>query len=155
MLRQADGAGLSGRNMICPRACVQVLPIHRLLTHHLMCTIRLHLILRSSLQLLQGKAANAEWHSFFPVAAESGSLAGRFHGTIAASKLHAKTGTLAGVAALSGYYKNLVFSIMANCADAHVEDPDAEIRAAVDQVALALCAFVDEEEHRQRTTARL
>lgn len=74
----------------------------------------------------------------------------RFHGTIAAGKLRAKTGTLGGTAALSGYYKDtLVFSIMVNNvvhADSH-----AEIVAAVDKVAVALCAAADDA----RATSRL
>ena len=65
----------------------------------------------------------------------------RFHGTVAAGELRAKTGTLGGTAALSGYYKGLVFSIMVNNvvhAGSH-----AEIVAAVDRIALTLCAAAD------------
>ena len=65
----------------------------------------------------------------------------RFHGTIAAGELHAKTGTLGGTAALSGYYKDIVFSIMVNNV-AHAGS-HADIVSAVDQVAVALCAAAD------------
>lgn len=65
----------------------------------------------------------------------------RFHGTVAAGELRAKTGTLGGTAALSGYYKDIVFSIMVNNV-AHAGS-HAEIVSAVDQLAVALCAAAD------------
>ena len=65
----------------------------------------------------------------------------RFHGTVAARELRAKTGTLGGTAALSGYYKDIVFSIMVNNV-VHAAS-HSEIVAAVDQVAVALCCAAD------------
>ena len=65
----------------------------------------------------------------------------RFHGTVAAGELRAKTGTLGGTAALSGYYKDIVFSIMVNNV-VHAAS-HSEIVAAVDQVAVALCCRAD------------
>jgi hypothetical protein len=49
------------------------------------------------------------------------------------------------VSALSGYYQGLVFSIMLNSAGAHV-DTHAEIVEGVNEVALALCDFVDAQQ---------
>jgi D-alanyl-D-alanine carboxypeptidase/D-alanyl-D-alanine-endopeptidase (penicillin-binding protein 4) len=120
---QADGSGLSKQNQISPLACVQ---------------------------LLQSKAADTTWRNFFPIAGMSGTLAGRFHSSPAAGKLHAKTGTLHGVSALSGYYKNLVFSIMVNGATAHVAS-HSEIVEGVDKIALALCAVADAREQAVET----
>jgi hypothetical protein len=65
----------------------------------------------------------------------------RFRGSVAAGELRAKTGTLGGTAALSGYYKDIVFSIMVNNV-AHAGS-HADIVSAVDQVAVALCAAAD------------
>jgi D-alanyl-D-alanine carboxypeptidase/D-alanyl-D-alanine-endopeptidase (penicillin-binding protein 4) len=72
-----------------------------------------------------------------PVAARSGTLAGRFVGTPAAGRLAAKTGSLAGVVALSGFATDardelLAFTILVN-------DPrDAVARLLVDRVAVVL-----------------
>ena len=108
---------MCSKNWICPRACVE---------------------------LLQAKASCHEFYTFLPVAAESGTIAARFHGSRAAGQLRAKTGTLGGTAALSGYYKGICFSIMINNvvhAGAH-----SEIVAAVDAIALELCAAADSDE---------
>ena len=109
-LRLLDGSGMCAKNWVCPRA---------------------------SIQLLQGKAGDETFAGFLPVAGRHGTLAARFHGTPAEGVLAAKTGTLGGVACLSGYYRDVVFSIMVNNvvhAAAH-----EEIVEAVDAVALALC----------------
>jgi D-alanyl-D-alanine carboxypeptidase/D-alanyl-D-alanine-endopeptidase (penicillin-binding protein 4) len=54
-----------------------------------------------------------------PVAGRSGTLASRFGGTAAAGNVHAKTGTIIGGAALSGYGttgsgRAFVFSVIVN-----------------------------------------
>lgn len=66
----------------------------------------------------------AAWHDALPVAGRpgpltGGTLAGRMRGTAAAGNVHAKTGTLTGVTALSGYARapggrTLVFSSVFN-----------------------------------------
>jgi serine-type D-Ala-D-Ala carboxypeptidase/endopeptidase (penicillin-binding protein 4) len=110
----ADGSGLSRHNLISPEALVQTL--------RLMANSPLASIYRASL----------------PVAGESGTLKNRF---ITPNRviLQAKTGTLSGVAALSGYvevpnYEPLVFSIMVNQSDLSAP----KVRSAIDEIVLLL-----------------
>jgi D-alanyl-D-alanine carboxypeptidase/D-alanyl-D-alanine-endopeptidase (penicillin-binding protein 4) len=65
----------------------------------------------------------------------SGTLADRFANTPLRGRLRAKTGTLSGVAALSGYLENpgretIVFSILVN----HSDRPAATLREAIDEI---------------------
>ena len=72
----------------------------------------------------------AAWYKALPIAGVDGQLVGgtltnRFRGTKAANNLHGKTGTMAGVNALSGYVndttgRRLVFSIVSNNATSNV-----------------------------------
>jgi D-alanyl-D-alanine carboxypeptidase/D-alanyl-D-alanine-endopeptidase (penicillin-binding protein 4) len=55
------------------------------------------------LQRMDGQDTAATWHASLPVAAQSGTLKARMRGTAAAGRCAAKTGTLIGVSALSGY----------------------------------------------------
>jgi D-alanyl-D-alanine carboxypeptidase/D-alanyl-D-alanine-endopeptidase (penicillin-binding protein 4) len=85
-----------------------------------------------------------EWRNFLsllPVGGEDGTLAGRFTGAAETGRVHAKTGTLAHVAALSGYAQRrdktwVAFSILVNNYDGQA----AEIRKAMDRV----CALIME-----------
>jgi len=74
-----------------------------------------------------------------PVAGVDGTLEARFKGTRAQGKIHAKTGTLEQVNALSGYMdlpsrKRLVFSIIGN----NHPLKERQGAATVDQIALAV-----------------
>ncbi|MCB0828212.1 MAG: D-alanyl-D-alanine carboxypeptidase/D-alanyl-D-alanine-endopeptidase, partial [Solirubrobacterales bacterium] len=76
-----------------------------------------------------------------PVAGRDGTLADRMKGTAAAGRCHAKTGTLTGVSALSGYCYNrsgrkFAFSILMNS----VRDTYAA-RAAQDRIAALIAAL--------------
>jgi len=74
----------------------------------------------------------ATWYAALPIAGEpaplvGGTLRSRMVGTPAAKNLHGKTGTLAGVNALSGYVndlsgRRLVFSSISNSAASNVSD---------------------------------
>jgi serine-type D-Ala-D-Ala carboxypeptidase/endopeptidase (penicillin-binding protein 4) len=88
---------------------------------------------RQIAQLLENVKAEPwfkAWYDALPIAGADGTLVGgtltnRFRGTLAANNLHAKTGTLTGVNALSGYVtdttgRRLVFSIVSNNASANV-----------------------------------
>jgi D-alanyl-D-alanine carboxypeptidase/D-alanyl-D-alanine-endopeptidase (penicillin-binding protein 4) len=73
-------------------------------------------------QMLQAAIATPWFDQLFaslPVAGRSGTLAGRFRGTAAEGVVHAKTGTIIGGIALSGYGttaggRRFVFSIVVN-----------------------------------------
>ena len=90
-----DGSGMSVYNRISPRALV-------------------HLLLFAHTQ-----DWGADWRATFPIGGVDGSLRRRFSGTSLEGKIFAKTGTLKGVNALSGYMiaasgETLAFSIIAN-----------------------------------------
>ena len=93
--RMADGSGLSRRNLATPRALVDTL---------------------RAMYYAPGKDT---FYASLPVAGVSGTLRNRMRRTPAQGVVLAKTGTLRGVRALSGYLNNprygtLVFSILAN-----------------------------------------
>ena len=75
--------------------------------------------------MLEHVGVDSELARSLPVAGESGTLAGEFVGGPAEGRLMAKTGTLAGVRALSGFMPDedglMTFALMFN--GAAVEDP--------------------------------
>ncbi|HBB34993.1 MAG TPA: D-alanyl-D-alanine carboxypeptidase/D-alanyl-D-alanine-endopeptidase [Cyanobacteria bacterium UBA8803] len=112
---QADGSGLSRRNLVSPLALVQ------------------------TLQAMAKTPVAAIYRASLPVAGVSGSLQNRFRATPAQGVLQAKTGTMTGVVALSGYldvpgYQPLVFSILVNQSN----QPVPTLRQAIDEIALLL-----------------
>ena len=110
-----DGSGLSHLNLVAPSAVL------RLLEH----------MYRSPLR--------DRWVALLPVGGIDGSLATRFGGDPRGASVHAKTGTMNHVSALSGYLlppngSRYVFSVLVNgyiC-------PPAEIRAVVDKILMTL-----------------
>lgn len=110
----ADGSGLSRHNLISPEALVQ------------------------TLRLMANSPAASFYRQSLPVAGESGTLKNRFS-TANRVILQAKTGTLSGVSALSGYlevpnYEPLVFSIIVNQSDLSAP----KVRSAIDEIVLLL-----------------
>ena len=112
-----DGSGLSRRDLVTPAATVQLLIY----------------------------AARQPWGAAFeeslPVSGVDGSLADRFQNTPAAGLIHAKTGSLSHVNALSGYGqtekgKRFVFSIFCN----NHNLPGSKALAAIDGVVQAIAA---------------
>jgi len=88
----ADGSGLSRQNLTTPRAIAQIL-------HHMV--------------------NNRDFRNSLAIAGVNGTLARRFKDSTASGSLQAKTGTLLGTTALSGYatpanYPEVVFSILIN-----------------------------------------
>ncbi|MGL5060777.1 MAG: D-alanyl-D-alanine carboxypeptidase/D-alanyl-D-alanine endopeptidase, partial [Microcoleus sp.] len=111
----ADGAGLSRHNLVSPEALVQ------------------------TLRLMANSPVASVYRASLPVAGESGTLKNRFNSTSNRVILQAKTGTLRGVSALSGYvevpnYEPLAFSIIINQSDR----PSAQLRGAIDEIVLLL-----------------
>lgn len=110
-----DASGLSRQNLVSPEAIVQTLK-------------------------LMAQTPQAEiYRASLPVAGISGTLRRRFLNTAAQGHLQAKTGTVTGVSALSGYldvpsYQPLVFSIMVNQSDQSV----ITLRQAIDEIVLLL-----------------
>ncbi len=91
-----NGSGLNDVNRVSPRLVAQVLS---------------HMHRRTDLR--------PEFVSSLAVAGESGTIHGRFRDTLAQTRLRAKTGSLTGVSALSGYVATqddevLAFSVMMN-----------------------------------------
>lgn len=111
----ADGSGLSRHNLVSPEALVQ------------------------TLQAMAKSPEAATYRASLPVAGVSGTLRNRFRNTPAQGILQAKTGTLSGVSALSGYldgpnFQPLVFSILVNQSD----QSSTVLRQAIDQIVLLL-----------------
>jgi D-alanyl-D-alanine carboxypeptidase/D-alanyl-D-alanine-endopeptidase (penicillin-binding protein 4) len=110
-----DGSGLSRGTLVSPR-CVT-----------------------SLLSFMDAGPAGAAWESLLPVGGDDGTLAKRFDKSPAAAAIHAKTGGLATVNALSGSLRTrkgqrLIFSIIAN----NQTGPSGEIRRVIDRIGLAL-----------------
>lgn len=108
----ADGAGLSRHNLVSPEALVQTLRV---------------------------MASSNIYRASLPVAGISGTLKSRFQNTPAQGIVQAKTGTMSGVVALSGYlnaasYEPLVFSILVNQSDLSA----TAIRQAIDEIVVVL-----------------
>jgi serine-type D-Ala-D-Ala carboxypeptidase/endopeptidase (penicillin-binding protein 4) len=119
-LRILDGSGLARNNLITANAMVQLL-VH--MSRH-----RYGQVFRDAL----------------PVAGIDGTLRNRMRGTVAASNVRAKTGTLTTVSALSGYLttlagERLAFSIIINN---HMDEVDAH-REYIDPVLILLASFND------------
>lgn len=114
----ADGSGLSRHNLVSPEVIAQTLSV--------MASPQYAAIYRASL----------------PVAGVSGTLTNRLQNTPAQGIVRAKTGTISGAVALSGYinapnYEPLVFSIIVNQSDQSA----ATIRQAVDEIVLLLVSL--------------
>lgn len=110
-----DGAGLARQNLITPSALVQ------------------------TLQTMSQQPEGSLYRASLSIAGVSGSLRNRFQNTPAQGILQAKTGTLTGVSALSGYvsptqHPPLVFSFMIN----QSKDSTSAQRDALDEIALLL-----------------
>lgn len=93
--RQADGSGLSRRNFATPRSLIM------------------------TLRAMYYAPDKDVFYASLPVAGISGTLRNRMKGTPAQGRVYAKTGTLKGVRALSGYmnhpdFGKVVFSILVN-----------------------------------------
>ncbi|MBW4496963.1 MAG: D-alanyl-D-alanine carboxypeptidase/D-alanyl-D-alanine-endopeptidase [Oscillatoria princeps RMCB-10] len=110
-----DGSGLSRQNLVSPEALVQ------------------------TLRAMASSPRADIYRASLPVAGVSGSLKNRFRDTAAQGIVRAKTGTVGGVLALSGYvtppdYQPLVFSIVLN----QSSQPLGTQRQAIDQIVLLL-----------------
>jgi D-alanyl-D-alanine carboxypeptidase/D-alanyl-D-alanine-endopeptidase (penicillin-binding protein 4) len=133
-----DGSGISRHNIITPKTLVTLLKnIYRLrLNDYIACLpvagppkIKRHYIVSIC-------TTGFIW-SVNP--GRSGTLENRFKGTPAEGIVHAKTGTLSGVTALSGYvlrsdYAPVVFSIIVN----NSNKPTTYLRSVLDQMVVWL-----------------
>lgn len=112
-----DGSGLSGHDLVTPRAVVRLL------------------------KYAAGQAWFADWKGSLPVGGVDGSLEGRFADAALKGKVFAKTGTLREVRALSGYVecasgKTVAFSIMVGN---HLPGTNAD-REVMDRIVKAIAA---------------
>jgi D-alanyl-D-alanine carboxypeptidase/D-alanyl-D-alanine-endopeptidase (penicillin-binding protein 4) len=106
-----DGSGLSRGNLVTPHTVVQLL------------------------RYMYGGPLRDKWMALLPVGGEDGTLSTRFAGNGNAARVHAKTGSLSHVAALSGYAQRaegewVAFSILVNNFNA----PAGQVRAVMDRV---------------------
>jgi serine-type D-Ala-D-Ala carboxypeptidase/endopeptidase (penicillin-binding protein 4) len=106
-----DGSGLARLNLVTPAAVVQLL------------------------RYMWTTPQRDAWVSLLPVGGEDGTLSSRFGGTPAAGRVHAKTGSLSHVSALSGYIQRtdgkwLAFSILVNNYNGHT----SEVRGVMDRI---------------------
>lgn len=118
-LRLADGSGVSRYNLLTAGQLVRLLAV---------------LDARPDLR--------AAWRDALPVAGVDGTLSDRMRGTAAEGRVRAKTGSLSGVSALSGYAptaagETLAFSMIVE----FFVGPTDPRRAVQDSVAVALARF--------------
>ena len=118
---QSDGSGLSRYNLVTPTAFVQVLTA-----------------------MARNAQLSAKWMAALPIGGADGTLQHRLTGTAAEGRVRAKTGSLSGVRALSGYVEtatgeHLVFSFLAN----NYADPvtSEDIEKAMDTALVRLVGF--------------
>jgi D-alanyl-D-alanine carboxypeptidase/D-alanyl-D-alanine-endopeptidase (penicillin-binding protein 4) len=112
-----DGSGLSGHDLVTPRAAAKLL------------------------QFSAGQTWFADWKKSLPVGGEDGTLASRFPKAPLAGHVFAKTGTLGEARALSGYLdcasgKTVIFSIMV---DNHAPGSSADTKV-MDRIVAAIAA---------------
>ncbi len=112
-----DGSGLSGHDLVTPRATARLL------------------------QYAAGQPWFADWKKSLPVGGVDGSLEGRFAKAPLKGKVFAKTGTLGEARALSGYVecasgKTVIFSIMVGN---HLPQTSAD-REVMDRIVAAIAA---------------
>jgi D-alanyl-D-alanine carboxypeptidase/D-alanyl-D-alanine-endopeptidase (penicillin-binding protein 4) len=106
-----DGSGLSRLDLVTPAAVVKLL------------------------RFMYNSPARDNFVSILPVGAEDGTLASRFGQTPAAGRIHAKTGSLSHVSALSGYIERadghwVAFSILVN----NFNPQAADIHGVMDRI---------------------
>jgi D-alanyl-D-alanine carboxypeptidase/D-alanyl-D-alanine-endopeptidase (penicillin-binding protein 4) len=111
----ADGSGLSRTSLVTPGAVVKLL------------------------RFMYASPHRENWLSLLPVGGSDGTLRLRLRGTVAAGRIHAKTGSLTHVTALSGYAERkdgtmLAFSFIANNQSA----PAGEVRAVLDKICVLM-----------------
>jgi D-alanyl-D-alanine carboxypeptidase/D-alanyl-D-alanine-endopeptidase (penicillin-binding protein 4) len=111
----ADGSGLSRTSLVTPGAVMKLL------------------------RFMYSSPLRENWLSLLPVGGEDGTLRLRLRGTVAAGRIHAKTGSLTHVTALSGYAERrdgtvLAFSFIANNQSA----PGGEVRAVLDKICVLM-----------------
>lgn len=112
----ADGSGLSRHNLATPRAIAKLLHV-----------------------IANDKMVGKYFRQSLPIAGVDGTLTRRFSNSDAKGLLQAKTGTLTGAIALSGYaqspkYGEVIFSIMVN----HAHLPNRKIQQDIDAIATLL-----------------
>jgi serine-type D-Ala-D-Ala carboxypeptidase/endopeptidase (penicillin-binding protein 4) len=109
-LSLTDGSGLSRKDLVTPRAIVQIL------------------------RYAAGQPWGEIYRSSLPVAGEDGTLSGRMKNTPAAGRVFAKTGTFERTNSLSGYAttlsgEHLIFSVIGNNNNLHAQDANKVIDA--------------------------
>ena len=114
----ADGSGLSRHNLVSPEALIQ------------------------TLKAMAKSPEASVYRASLSVAGVNGSLRNRFRNSAAQGIVQAKTGTISGAVALSGYldtpeYEPLVFSIIVNQSN----QPPATLRQAINEIVLLLTSL--------------
>jgi D-alanyl-D-alanine carboxypeptidase/D-alanyl-D-alanine-endopeptidase (penicillin-binding protein 4) len=106
-----DGSGLARLNLVTPATVVKLL------------------------RFMYASPARANWISLLPVGGQDGTLSARFGESAVAGRVHAKTGSLSHVSALSGYVERpdgswVAFSILVN----NYNGRAAEVRGVMDRI---------------------
>jgi D-alanyl-D-alanine carboxypeptidase/D-alanyl-D-alanine-endopeptidase (penicillin-binding protein 4) len=112
-----DGSGLSRQNLVTPTTVVKLL------------------------RFMYQSPARENWISLLPVGGQDGTLGSRFADAGLAGRIHAKTGSVAHVSALSGYLQRqngdwVAFSVLVN----NFNGASGEVRTVMDRI----CALIME-----------